>query len=71
MTNEISRILKNSAKAEFMDKLDKDMIGTDKAILIMIQNKPEGLYSIIVRTVGIEYDYEVQGIIKEAERYLE
>lgn len=66
--NEIDKIIRNSCKAELLEELTKELLKTDKAIIVLIEDKAEGKYSSTVMLLGIEYSYEAYGILEAAKR---
>lgn len=69
--DEIDRILKNSSKAELIEKLDEELKDTDKVIVVLIQDKEDGRYTSQVMTLGIEKTYEAYGILDVAKQNLQ
>ncbi len=69
--DEIDRILKNSSKADLIEKLDEELKETDKVIVILIQDKENGRYTSTVMTLGIENTYEAYGILDVAKQDLQ
>jgi hypothetical protein len=43
--NEIDKILMSSSKAELLEKLEKELVTTDKVIIVLIEDKEEGKYN--------------------------
>ena len=71
LMDEIDRILKNSSKAELVERLDEELKETDKVIIILIQDKEDGRYTSQVMTLGIENTYEAYGILDVAKQDLQ
>ena len=68
--SEIDRILKNSSKAELLEKLAEELNETDKVIVILIEDKDNGKYASTVMTLGITSSYEAYGILEVAKQDL-
>ena len=68
--DEIDRILKNSSKAELIERLDEELKESDKVIIVLITDKEEGRYTSQVMTLGIENTYEAYGILDVAKHDL-
>jgi len=71
LMDDIDKILKNSSKAELIEKLDEELKETDKVIIVLIQDKEEGRYTSQVMTLGIENTYEAYGILDVAKQDLQ
>lgn len=71
MADEIDKILKNSSKAELLERLPDELDDADKVIIILIKDKDEGDYSSMVMTLGIVYSYEAYGILDVAKKDLQ
>ena len=69
--DEIDRILRNSSKAELIEKLDEELKDTDKVIVVLIKDKEDGRYTSEVMTLGIENTYEAYGILDVAKQDLQ
>lgn len=69
--DDIDKILRNSSKAELLERLPRELDKSDKAIIILIENKGEGKYSSIVMTLGLENTYEAYGILEVAKQDLQ
>jgi len=69
--DDIDCILKNSSKAELIERLDKELEDTDKVIVVLIQDKKDGRYTSQVMTLGIENTYEAYGILDVAKHDLQ
>lgn len=69
--DEIDKILKNSSKAELIEKLDEELKDSDKIIVVLIQDKGNGKYTSQVLTLGIENSYEAYGILDVAKHDLQ
>ena len=67
MTNEIDRILMNSTKAEFLEKIEEALRTMDKAVIIFVQPKENGKYTEQCMVLGMEYGYEVYGLLQVAQ----
>jgi len=68
--DEIDRILKNSSKAELIERLDEELKESDKVIIVLITDKEDGRYTSQVMTLGIENTYEAYGILDVAKHDL-
>ncbi len=68
--NEIDKILKNSSKQELIERLNEDIVPTDKVIVVLIQDTEDGRYTSQVMTLGIENSYEAYGILDVAKQDL-
>ena len=62
--NDIDKILMNSTKAELIENLTDKLIDADKAIIILIEDKDEGIYTSQVMLLGINTTYEACGILE-------
>ena len=72
MASEIDRIIKNSNKAELIERLSQELAEADsKVIVILITDKEEGKYSSLVMTLGLENTYEAYGILEVAKQDLQ
>jgi len=69
--DEIDKILKNSSKAELIERLDEELRETDKVIVVLITDKEDGRYTSQVMTLGIENTYEAYGILDVAKQDLQ
>ena len=69
--DEIDRILKNSSKAELIERLDEELKESDKVIIVLITDKEDGRYTSQVMTLGIENTYEAYGILDVAKHDLQ
>jgi len=69
--DEIDKILKNSSKAELIERLDEELRETDKVIVVLITDKEDGRYTSQVMTLGIENTYEAYGILDVAKHDLQ
>jgi len=69
--DEIDKILKNSSKAELIEKLDEELKETDKVIVVLITDKENGRYTSQVMTLGIDNSYEAYGILDVAKQDLQ
>jgi len=69
--DEIDKILKNSSKADLIEKLDEELKDTDKVIVVLIKDKEDGRYTSEVMTLGIENTYEAYGILDVAKQDLQ
>ena len=67
--DEIGKLLKNSSKAELLEKLAEELVTTDKVIVVLIEDK-ECSFSSLVMTLGIEHTYEAYGILEVAKHDL-
>jgi len=71
MDDEIERIIKNSNKAELIERLGQELSEADsKVIVIVITDKDEGKYSSLVMTLGLNNTYEAYGILDVAKQDL-
>jgi hypothetical protein len=71
MSDDIDRIIKNSCKAELLEELSKALETMDKVIVVLVEDKPEGKYSSLVMTLGLNTTYEAYGILDVAKRDLQ
>lgn len=69
--DDIDKILKNSSKAELIEKLNEQLAEFDKVIVVLIQDKEKGKYSSLVMTLGIQSSYEAYGILEVAKQDLQ
>ncbi len=63
MVEDINAILKNSGRAELLERLSEKLKTFDKAVIILVDDRPNGQYQTSVMTLGIKYGYEVYGIL--------
>ena len=66
MANEIDRILINGTKVEFLQGIEEALITMDKAVVILVQPKENGKYTELCMALGMEYGYEVYGLLQIA-----
>ena len=66
----IDKIFRSSAKAELLERLAEELEATDKAIIVLIEDKEEGKYSSLVMTLGLDNTYEAYGILDVAKQDL-
>ncbi len=71
MVDEIDKILKNSSKAELIERLNEELVETDKVIVVLIGDKEGGKYTSLVLTLGIDNTYEAYGILEVARQDLQ
>jgi len=71
MADEIDRIIRNSNKAELLERLGEELVKTDKVIVILIEDKEGSSYSSMVMTLGLEHGYEAYGILEIAKQDLQ
>ena len=69
--NDIDRIFRSSAKAELIEELTQRLGTTDKAIVILIEDKADGKYSSQIMTLGLNTTYEAYGILDVAKQDLQ
>lgn len=69
--SDIDRILKNSSKAELIEKL-QEYLGNeyDKAVVVLIKDKELGGFASQTLLLGITSDYDACGIIEVAKHDL-
>jgi hypothetical protein len=60
----------SSSKAELLEKLEKELVTTDKVIIVLIEDKEEGKYNSLVMTLGLANTYEAYGILEVARQDL-
>ena len=69
--NEIDNILKNSSKAELLERLTEELEEFDKVIVALVKDDDEnGKYVSLVMTLGLEHTYEAFGILEVAKQDL-
>jgi len=71
--NEIDNILKNSSKAELIERLTEELVDFDKVIVVLIkdsENEDDGKYTSLVMTLGLSSSYEAYGILEVARQDL-
>jgi hypothetical protein len=69
--DEIERIIRNSNKAELIEKLSQALeVDDPKVIVVIINDKEEGQYSSDVITLGLNNTYEAYGMLEVAKRDL-
>ena len=68
--SDIDSIIKNSSKAELLEKLSEYLEEYDKAIVVLIQDKENGGFASQIMLLGISSDYEACGIIEVAKHDL-
>jgi len=69
--NEIDNILKNSSKAELLERLTEELEEFDKVIVALVKDDDEnGKYVSLVMTLGLERTYEAFGILEVAKQDL-
>ncbi len=72
MNGDIDRIIRNSNKAQLLEKLAEELEKADaKVIVVLIDDKEGGGYSSTVMTLGIENTYEAYGILEVARQDLQ
>lgn len=72
MDDDIDRIIKNSNKAELIERLSQELSEEDsKVLVILITDKEEGKYSSLVMTLGLNTTYEAYGILEVAKQDLQ
>ena len=71
MDNDIERLLRNSSKAELLEKLAEELENGDPKVIVAIVNDKEGAYDDIVMTLGVNRYYEAYGILEVAKRHLQ
>ncbi len=71
--DELSRIFRNSEKAELIEALSGELAASDapKVIVICINDKDDGKYSSVVYTLGLNTTYEAYGILEVAKQDLQ
>ena len=67
---DINNIIKNSTKAELLEKLVEYLEEYDKAIVVLIKDKENGAFSSQTMLLGITSDYDACGIIEVAKHDL-
>ena len=67
MPGEIDKILKNSSKAELLETLSEALVTTDKAVVVLVEDKGDGKFFSQVLLLGITSKYEALGIIEIAQ----
>ena len=67
---DIDNIIKNSTKAELLEKLAEYLVEYDKSIVILVKDKRNGGFSSQTLLMGIQSDYEACGIIEVAKHDL-
>jgi len=73
MSNEIDNILKNSSKAELLERLAEELVDFDKVIVVLIKDNEDeksGKYTSLVMTLGLDTTYEAYGILEVARQDL-
>ncbi len=73
MSNEIDNILKNSSKAELLERLAEELVDFDKVIVVLIKDDTDdesGKYESLVMTLGLDTTYEAYGILEVARQDL-
>ena len=69
--NEIDNILKNSSKAELLERLTEELEEFDKVVVALVKDDDEnGKYVSLVMTLGLEHTYEAFGILEVAKQDL-
>jgi len=69
--NEIDNILKNSSKAELIERLTEELKEFDKVIVVLIKDDDDsGKYASLVMTLGLEHTYEAYGMLEVAKQDL-
>jgi len=71
--NDIDNILRNSSKAELIERLTEELVDFDKVIVVLIkdsENKDDGKYTSLVMTLGLDSSYEAYGILEVARQDL-
>lgn len=64
--DDISKILKNSSKAELLEALARELQNFDKAIVVLLQDNDDGSYTSNIMTLGLQSTYEAYGILDVA-----
>jgi len=64
MDEEIEKIFISSAKAELLEALSQELQSSDKAVVITVEHKDDGKYTLRVMLLGMERTYEALGIIE-------
>ena len=67
---EIDNIIKNSTKAELLEKLAEYLKEYDKTVIVLIQDGEKGKFSSKTLLLGIESLYDACGIIEVAKHDL-
>ncbi|GAF88062.1 unnamed protein product [marine sediment metagenome] len=62
----INNIFKESAKAEFVERVGELLATSDKVVVCFVQDKDDGEYTTQVVYLGYEYNYEVLGTLELA-----
>jgi hypothetical protein len=68
--SDIDNIIKNSSKAELLEKLTEYLNEYDKAVVVLIKDKERGGFSSETLLLGVENLYDACGILKVAEHDL-
>ena len=68
--SDIDNIIKNSSKAELLEKLGEYLKEYDKAVIVLIQDDKDGKFSSKTLLLGIESLYDACGIIEVAKHDL-
>ena len=69
--NEIDNILKNSSKAELLERLTEELTDFEKVIVVLIKDDDKsGKYTSLVMTLGLEHTYEAYGMLEVAKQDL-
>ncbi len=69
--DDIDRLLKNSSKAELLEKLSEKLEDAGcKVIVIVVTDKAKGGYSSQVMTLGLATSYEAYGMLDVAKQDL-
>lgn len=70
--DDIDKILRNSSKAELLEKLAEELEKADpKVIVVSVGDKDGGKYSSLVMTLGLKNTYEAYGILEVAKQDLQ
>ncbi len=67
----ISEILISSNKAELLELIEKELVTTDKVIVILVEDKDEGKFASQVLALGLKNHYEAYGILEVAKQDLQ
>ena len=71
MNKDIEKIIRNSCKAELLDKLQEELVNTDKAVVILIRDFEREKYTSQVMLLGVSCSYEAYGILEVAKQDLQ
>ena len=67
---DIDNIIKNSTKAELLEKLAEYLVEYDKAIVVLVKDKDGAGFETQTLLMGVRSDYEACGIIEVAKHDL-